>query len=360
MNELYVSDGVRPDLAVAAKVTQSDLRGYAFAKVFPVITTVEKSGDLYVAPKTTTNQLGQAGRSDGSAITTDDLATLPVAYTTARVEGRARIYEHEMHSFADMNAACAAGGKVAGRRALNKVEALAMAQIFTTARKTAATTLANHAVVSTLQKAAKAVRAYGKAYLVLSDAALQTLCEIPEIRWRLTQFAKVDGDIGYLALNDEKVRAAVSTILGFYGIAMYDSDIVGSTNDSYIAVVAVRPETVGAPSDTVRSIAKTDAMFGATFVHIPSDADAETPFRVSTAADRPNKANLFDAEGWLVSKPFVTPVADQSDATKLTENGGAVLVTFDSTYTEYQVPVVNVEAAAAAPAGGSGGEGGAS
>ena len=349
--ELYVNDGVRPDLAVAAKMTQDDLRGYAFARIFPIITTVEKSGDIYVAPKTLTNSQGQAGRSDGSSITTDDLATTQVEYTTARVEGRARIYEHEMHSFADMNAACAAGGKVAGRRVLNKIEALAMAQVFTTTRKTAATTLTNHQVVKTLQKAAKSVRAYGKPWLVLSDNALQTLCDIPEIRWRLTQFAKVDGDIGYLALEDAKVRAAVATILGFSGIAMYDADIVGTTNDSYIGIVAVRPETIDADSDTVRSVVKTDATFGATFLHIPQGADKETPFRVSTAADRPSKANLFDAEGWLVSKAFVAAVADQSDSTKLTENGGAVLCTFDSAYTEYAVPVVNVDVEAAAAAG---------
>ena len=74
--ELYVNDGVRPDLAVAARMTQDDLRGYAFARIFPIINTVEKSGDMYVAPKTLTNAQGQAGRSDGSAIETNDLATV--------------------------------------------------------------------------------------------------------------------------------------------------------------------------------------------------------------------------------------------------------------------------------------------
>lgn len=347
MNEMYVQDGLRMDLAAAAKMTQDDLRGYAFSKVFPVIVTNEKSGDIGVAPKTLTNAQGQAGRSDGSAITTDDLATVPVDYTTARVEGRGRIYEHEMHSFADMNAACAAGAKVAGRRVLNKVETLAMTAVFTSARKTAAIELTNHQVVTKLQKAAKSVRAYGKPWLCCSDNALQALCDIPEIRFRLAQFSKAQGDIGYLALEDEKIRAAVATILGFGGIAMYDADIVGTTHDSYIAVVAVRKETIGADSDTVRSVVKTDACFGATFVHIPQGGTAEAPFRISTAADRPNKANLFDGEGWLVSKPFVTVVPHSGDATVLDENGGAVLVTFDDEYTEYAVPVVNVQTPAA-------------
>jgi len=356
MNEMYVQDGLRMDLAAAAKVTQDDLRGYAFSKIFPIITTDETSGDIYVAPKTLTNAAGQAGRSDGSAITTDDLATLKVSYTTARVEGRARIYEHEMHGFADMNAACAAGAKVAGRRVLNKIETLAMTAVFTSTRKTAAIELTDHQVVKKLQGAAKAVRAYGKPWLCCSDNALQTLCEIPEIRHRLTQFSKADGDIGYMALEDEKVRAAVATILGFGGIAMYDADIVGTTHDAYIAVVAVRAETVGADSDTVRSVVKTDACFGATFVHIPQGGTSEAPFKISTAADRPNKANLFDGEGWLVSKNFVAAAANQSDATKLDENGGAVLVTFDDAYTEYAVPVVSVtnNIEAAAGAGGAG------
>lgn len=340
--EMYVVDGVRPDLAVAAKVTQDDLRGYAFSKIFPVITTVEKSGDIYVAPATLTNSQGQAGRSDGSAITTDDIATVPVEYTTARVEGRGRIYEHEMHSFADQNAAEAAGAKVAGRRVLNKIEALAMAQVFTSVRTTAKTTLTDHKVVSTLQGAAKAVRKYGKAFLCCSDIALQTLCDIPEIRWRLCQFSKVDGDVGFLALEDEKVRAAIATILGFKGIAMFDSGVVGTTYDNYIAVVAVRPETIGASSDVVRSVVKTDATFGATFLHIPAGANAETPFKISLAADRVNKANLFDGEGWLVAKNFVAATAAQGDTSTLAENGGAVVCKFADSYTEYQVPVVNV------------------
>jgi len=342
MNQMYVNDEVRGDLATAAKVTQSDLRGYAFSKIFPLITVSEKGGTMAVAPKTLTNAAGQASRSDGSSITTDDLANVSVSYTCGRVEGRGRIYEHEMHGFTDMNAACAAGATVAGRRVLNKIEALAAAQVFTSVRTTAKTTLTDHEVVKKLQQSAKAVRAFGKPFLYCSDAAFLKFCDIPEIRRRLELGMRSTGDVGYLALQDEKVCQTISTLLGFYGVAIFDSDIVGSTYDNYVAVVAVRLETLGAGSDAVKAEIKSRAAFGATFMYIPQGAPADEPFVVSTAADRPNKANLFDAEGWLVSKNFVAAVATAGDTSTMSENGGAVVCQFASSYTEYAVPVVNV------------------
>ena len=343
MGLMYVTDQERPDLRAFAKMTQDDLRGYAFAKLFPVIAVREKGGKIWVAPKDLTNARGTKNRENGTALSAGEKKTVEVAFTTDRMEGRGIIYESEMHGFADENAAAQAGAADAGRKVLNLMEYEAAGKVFTSARLTAKVTLTDHAVLKTLQKAAKSVRSFGKAALYLSDEAFLKLCDIPEIRRRLEMGAKVTGDIGYLALNDEKVLATVSTLLGFHAIAIFDSDIVGDTYDSYIAVVAIRPEAFGATADMVRSIAKSRAMFGATMVYIPDDAPVDEPFTMSQSADRTEKANYFDAEGWLVAKPFVAPVANSGDATKLDENGGAVVCQFADSYTEYAVPVVNVE-----------------
>ncbi len=344
---MYVQDAEREDLRTFARMTQADLKGYAFAKVFPVITVSEKGGKIWVAPKGLTSARGTKNRANGTALTATQKATVEISYTTDRVEGRSQIYENEMHGFADMNAACQAGAEDAGRKVLNMLEYEAAGKIFTSVRKTAKVTLADHKVMSLLQGAAKDVRAFGKAFLYLSDAALLKLCDIPEIRRRLEIGTKATGDVGYLALNDEKVLATVSTLLGFYGIAVFDSDVVGTDYDNYVAVVAVRPETLGASSDAVRSLAKTRAIFGATFVYVPQGAPAEEPFAMSQSADRTEKCNYFDAEGSVVSMGFVEAVAKTGDTSKMSENGGAVVCEFASAYTEYAVPVVNVTTAQA-------------
>lgn len=340
---LYVEDMERPDLRTFAKLTEADLRGYAFSKIFPVITVSEKGGKIWVAQKGVTTARGTKNRSNGTSLSAGAIATVEVAYTTDRMEGRGVIYESEMHGFADENAAAQAGASDAGRKVLNLMEYEAAGKVFTATRITAKTTLTDHAVVKTLQQAAKGIRGYGKAALYLSDAAFLKLCDIPEIRRRLELGAKVTGDIGYLALNDEKVLATVSTLLGFHAIAIFDSDVVGTDYDNYIAVVAIRPEVAGSTGDVVRSLAKTRALFGATMLYIPEGAPADEPFTLSQSADRTEKCNYFDAEGWAVAKPFFAAVANSGDSTKLDENGGAVVCQFADSYTEYAVPVVNVE-----------------
>ena len=339
---MYVQNQDRPDLRGFAKMSQEDLRGYAFAKIFPVVAVSEKGGKIWVAPKGLTNARGTKNRENGSSLSGTEKKTVEVSYTTDRIEGRSKIYENEMHGFADMNAACQAGAEDAGRKALNAMEYEAAVKIFSSVRTTAKVALPDHAVIKTLQVQAKTVRAFGKGFLYLSDAAFLKLCDIPEIRRKLELGARVTGDIGYLALTDEKVLSTVSTLLGFHGIAIFDSDIVGTTYDNYVAVVAVRPEAIGASSDTVRSLAKTRAMFGATFVYIPEGAPADEPFEMSQSADRTEKCNIFDAEGSVVSMGFIPAVAANGDPTNMSENGGAVVCEFAAEYTEYAVPTVNI------------------
>lgn len=326
MGLMYVENMERPDLRTFAKLTQADLRGYAFSKLFPVVTVREKGGKIWVAPKNLGTAQGMKNRANGTALTGTDVKTVEVSYATDRFEGRGTIYESEMHGFADMNAACQAGAVDAGRKVLNSFEYEAAQKVFTSVRTTGCAELSDGSVLKTLQQAAKRVRGYGKAALYLSDAAFLNLCDIPEIRTRLEVGAKVTGDIGYLALNDEKVLATVSTLLGFHAIAIFDSDVVGTGYDNYVAVVAVRPEAFGATGDMVRALAKSRAMFGALMVYVPGDAPADEPFTLSQSADRTAKANYFDAEAFAVAKEFFTASS--------TESAGAVVTKFKTAAAE--------------------------
>lgn len=323
--QMYVQDAERPDLRPFAKMTQEDMRGYAFGKVFPVIFVRGKGGKIYVAGKNLTNGQGTKGRSDGTSLSGTALATVEVSYSTGRVEGRGKIYEHEMHGYSSQEAAEQNGATLAGRLVLNTVEKDAMAVIFSSARISGATSGTAKGILKELHNAAKSVRAYGKPWLVCSDQAFLDLCGLSKIEDRLATATKASGDIGFMALQDEKVLQTISTLLYFNGIAVYDSDIVGDTYDGYVAVVAVQPETIGASSDQVLTVAKTKAMAGATIVCLPEDAPAGEPFTLSTAADRDNKCNLFDAEGWLQIKEFKGWTVNGTSGA-LEDNGGAVLI----------------------------------
>ena len=111
-NLLYVQDMERPDLRTFAKMTEADLRGYAFPKIFPVVTVNEKGGKIWVAPKSLTTSRGTKNRTNGSSLTAGEIATVEVSYSTDRMEGRGVIYESEMHGFADENAAASDAQRV--------------------------------------------------------------------------------------------------------------------------------------------------------------------------------------------------------------------------------------------------------
>lgn len=329
---MYVQDAERPDLRTFAKLTQEDMRGYAFSKIIPVITVSEKGGKIWVAPKGATTAQGTKNRANGTALTGSEVKTVEVSYSCDRIEGRAPIYESEMHGFADENAAAQAGASAAGRQVLNSMEAIFNGVVFTSART--ATELADHAVLKGLQTAAKKIRGYGKAALYMSSETFLTFVEIPEIADRFKQFAHTTGDVGYLATTNDQILASLSTMLGFDRIAIYDSDVVGATNDGKIAVVGVQPDAFGVSGDVARGIAKTKAMFGAAMVWVPAGAPSDEPFVMSQAADRANKCNYFDAEGWVALSNFVPATSD--------ENGGAVVCKLAAKYTP--MPAVMVSA----------------
>ena len=325
-----VETGDRPDLAAIGSTSQLDVMGYAFPKIFPLMPVTEHSGTTTVAPAGLTASKGAKGRSNGSALGATDISPVDVSWATVRYEGRGRLYENDGAAYASKEAADKAGAELSQRLAWNYVEDDSFKKVFTAARKSGATELADHHVVKILQQKAKALRKYGKPTLVMTTNAWLDFVEIPEIRHRLEKIAGAGNDVGFIMTDLPKVRAAVSTFLSFEDVVLFDSEIVGTSYDDCIAVIGLRPGSDGKVVETAKSV----AMYGWTPIYIPEDAPADKPFDMRTWYDDDGKANVYDSEAYLA------PVEALS--------GAVAMCKFADAYTEYPTTVVNVEQAGGA------------
>ncbi len=315
----------RPDLAAIGAISQLDVKGYAFPKIFPILTVGEKSGTIACAPAGLSESKGAKGRTNGTALSGTDIVPVDVNWSVTRYEGRGRLYEDDGAAYASAEAADGAGAELSQRLAWNYVESDAFAKIFTATRKSGATELSDHAVVKTLQQKAKTLRKYGRPALVMTISTWYDFVEIPEIRHRLEKFAGAGSDIGFLATDVEKVLTAVSTLLAFDQIILFDNDIVdaGGTYDGCIAVIGLR-QTNGRVLDTIKS----KATYGWCPVYLPDAATSDSPFDMRTWYDNGNKCNVYDAEAFLgIVEAF---------------SAGVAMTKLAASYSEYAVPEVTV------------------
>ena len=327
----------RPDLAAIGSMSQLDVQGYAFPKIFPLLPVSEKGGTMTVAPTGLTAAKGTKGRANGTDLNGTEIKMIDVDWAAVRFEGRGKLYENDGAAYATAEAADQAGAELAQRLAWNKVEDESFNKVFTAARKAAATTLTDHHVIKILQQKAKALRKYGKASLVMTTNAWLDFCEIPEIRVRLEKIAGAGNDISYIMADVEKVKGAVSTFLKFDSVVLFDSELVGTDHDTEIAVIGLRPE---AKNGNVQALAKSKALYGWTPVYIPEDAPGDKPFDMRSFYDNNAKCNVYDAEAYL-------GVVEVFDKDGDGENGSAVaMCKFASEYTEYPTVVVNTAAGA--------------
>ena len=289
----------RPDLALLGSISQLDVMGYAFPKLFPVIKVSEKGGTITVASANLTNSKGTKGRANGTALSATTLGGTDTTYSAARYEGRGMLYENDAAAFDDEKAADEAGALLSQRLAWNKVEDDAFQIVFTAARKSAATELADQSVVKILQQKAKSIRAFGKATLVMTTNTWLDFCDIPEIRARFAALGIAGQDVSYMLNDPAKVMGALSTFMKFDGgVVLFDSDIVDTegTFDGIVMVMATRPEAKSMPIQTI----KTKATYGYTAIYIPEDAsDADKPFDMRSFYSDTDKANVYDAEAFL-------------------------------------------------------------
>jgi len=296
-HEMMTQTGARPDLAEEAKATQSDMGGYAFPRLFPVLNVTERSGTFSYAPANLPNTTGSAqeNRKNGDAITSDEVKTEDKDWTVGRLEARTKIYYSEVPPYGGIEAADKNGGIDCVRRAYNKIELRAYEKVFSDARLASATALADGSVLTLLAKAAIAVRPYGRPYLYMTTYGLLKFIQIPEVR--AVMFGTFGPQVGMsLLIGDQAILVEkLSPLIGFKGIIVSDSDIVGTSNDDAIAVIGLREEAFSG-GESVLSVAKQRATYSFGVIFIPKGASREMPFLVSSFPDGVNKVNLYDAE----------------------------------------------------------------
>ncbi len=296
----------RPDLAAIGGLTQADLKGYAFAKLFPILAVSEKSGTMTVAPAGLSEAQGVTGRANGTALAKNQITMVDVPWAARRVEGRGALYEDDGAAYATPEAADQAGAELAQRLAWNTVENTAFAKVFTAERFAGATSIAT-GTIKALQAAAKKLRKYGKPSLVMTTNAWLSFVELDAVQKRLEKFALAGSDPAFLAGDFDRVRAVASTLIGFEDVVLFDSDIVDAAGayDNAVGIVALRPDAAGRVLET----AKSRALYGFTVAYIPEDATADKPFDMRSYYSDDDKCNVYDAEAFVgVTEVFADAV----------------------------------------------------
>lgn len=291
--------GPRPDLALAARESQADMGGYAFPQIFPILPVTERAGDFSYAVANLSNATTnvETGRANGEALTASEIKTSDFAWTTARLEARAVVYDNEVKGFGGIEKADREGGILAVRRAYNAVEQAAYAVLFSAARIAAAVELADQSIINLISLKAVALRPYGQPYIIATTTGLLKFLQIPEVRKAMFGSFTAAQVMNMLSdpTSKDNMLSKLSLLISVKGIVIFDSDIVTAADNDCIALVALRPEAMTG-GESLLSVAKQKAVYGFTAIYIPDGASKEMPFGVSATADGTDKANYYDAE----------------------------------------------------------------
>jgi len=164
-------------------------------------------------------------------------------------------------------------------------------------RLTSAETLTDQNVLKILQGKAIALRKYGAPYLVMTTDALTTFLQIPELRNNM--FGQWGPQVAMSLLTGDQnvLLSKLSPLIGFPGVIVYDSQIVGTAQNDYIGIVALRDEAMAGGEEIIMT-AKEMAMYAFAALYIPDGANQNMPMGISAGVDYKAKANLYDATGF--------------------------------------------------------------
>lgn len=286
----------RPDIAagISAKIMLGGAN-LVFPKIFPVHPVKDKGGNLYVATDITGS--ATSNRSYGNALSGTHIAASSVSYSCGKIEKRSELEDADIKDLGGVDPAVAAGARVSARAVALAMESAAAALVIDSTRYSAAATINAKSPFAALMKAATAVKAYGRPYLVCSESWLNDFVSIPEVAVTLR------GLFGDRVITDvvsgvETVLAAVGSHFGCKGIIVGDDAAwkVSEKTDA-AAVVAIRDGDGDAYLN-----AKMAPAFGLTPVFLPDPAAPDAPFEIDTGWDNSTKVNTVDATIFAVSK----------------------------------------------------------
>lgn len=279
-----VKNESRPDLAAGlSKKALSGAAVFLAPILFPAFRVAERGGTIACAK--VVRGTAVKNRSSGVALTGTRVAPVDVTYSVAKIEGRDLLDDTDVKDAGGEDAALAAAARFAGYDAIKLYEQDAAATVFTATRYAAAASIVASAPFDALNKAALAVKDYGKPTLVCSETWLNNFVKISAVS---TVLKDLFGHGWFKEIQDlGNVNKALGAAFGVDGVLIGDNAFWavagGSGGDAYdytdaAAVVALR-DVGGDPRGTAKKL----PTYGFAPTFLPEGGSLEEPFEVETA-----------------------------------------------------------------------------
>lgn len=291
MDAYMTQEGRREDLEA---IECNPVLGYIGPKLYPVLPTTQKVGDIYPATLTA-DSAAQAALARGTALTTVRLTESANAYSCASLEKRYAVSRDEVKQMGGIEFADRLGGMAAKRSVQRALETALAAQ----AQTVGSHQTANHVAGSFLKEAEialTAIRRYpGQRALVLGESAFRGIMKYTEVQNQFSLAALAIGGSGaeaMLAGRPEALQMLLAGIVGVNQVLVGDDAHwgVGAGADGIgcNAVFAVLPG-----EDAFSH--KLDPVLGKLVQYLP---DGKQPFLMESYYDLSLKENVYDAELW--------------------------------------------------------------
>lgn len=291
MDAYITQEGRREDLE---QLETNPYLGYIGPKVYPVLPTTQKVGDIYAAVLTT-DSAAQAGLARGTALTTVRLTESANAYSCASLEKRYAVSRDEVKQMGSIEKADRIGGLASKRSVQRALETALAAQLQTVGSHTTAAHVAG-SFISEAQIALSAIKRFpGRKALIVGESVFRGILGFTEVKNQFSLAALAIGggsaeDI--LAGRPNALKMLLAGIVGCDEVLVGDDDHwgvgVGSSGIGCNAVFAALPG-----EDEFSH--KLDPVLGKLVQYLP---DGKQPYIIESYYDLSLKENVYDAETW--------------------------------------------------------------
>lgn len=304
MEQFQTVKGNRSDVLLAAKEKGrlNPPTEYIGSRIFPGVTTVEKSGKFWYQTLTA-DSAAQTSRVAGVALSGARIATSEGSFYAADYEKRYLVSRDEAKSMGGIENSDLAGVAGGARSVFRAHEDACAALVIDATGYAAAYTTTSAKVLEGLSKAAQSVKRYpGRTVLVCSEdwyldfltqSDVKTAIQATFGNSRLTEI---------LSLLNQDPRATVKFMLS---VIMFDEIIIGDNDhwkiDAYPDAAAImripREEEISNNSDMFL-LYKDRPLYGISHWFLPDPAE-QMLFYAESFYDDNDKDNKYDVTGWF-------------------------------------------------------------
>jgi hypothetical protein len=291
MDAYITQEGRREDLET---LDTNPYLGYIGTKVYPVLSTTQKVGDIYAAVLTT-DSAAQAGLARGTALTTVRLTESANAYSCASLEKRYAVSRDEVKQMGGIEKADRIGAMASKRSVQRALETALAAQLQTVGSHSTA----NHVAGTFLTEASIAMSAIkrfpGRKALIVGESAFRGIMAYTEVQ---NQFSLAALAIGGGSAEDILAGRPAALRMLLAGIVGCDEVLVGDDAHWGVGVgasgIGCNAVFASLPGEDEFSH-KLDPVLGKMVQYLP---DGKQPFIIESYYDLSLKENVYDAETW--------------------------------------------------------------